>query len=143
MEPKLTEKRNDELNWGAVHFQPSVWADVLVMICVAMHELPDCVKTSGAGENVSQVALGVAVAVTVGKTVGDGCGITVGTGVAVGCSVAVGSATARAVCVAARPDRLAGDDPPNGIPPLRNISVPPPQRLATMRAAIPRISNPR
>ena len=67
-----------------------------------------------------------------GGVVAVGCTVAVGTGVgvSVGMGVAVGIAAARAVWVAESAERLAGDAPPNGSPPLSAISVPPPHKLA-------------
>lgn len=93
------------------------------MVCVAVHEEPVDTNTSGEGVNVSQVGGGV-VAVGCAVAVGTGVGVSVGTG------VAVGTEAARAVCVAESAERLAGEAPPNGSPPLSAISVPPPHKLA-------------
>ena len=96
----------------------------MVIVSVPV-QVPDVrTRTSVVGMNVSQVAGGV-VAVGCNVAVGSGVGVSVGMG------VAVEIAAARAVWVAESAERLAGDVPPNGSPPLSAISVPPPHTLAS------------
>src|SRR5690348_4415697 len=102
---------------------------------------PESARFRGMGEKVNQVGTGVAVGA--GRGVSVGWGVTVGWGVGVGSGVSVGilaASAACAVCVADGPERLAGLPPPKGEPPLRNISVPPPQRLASRTAATASVS---
>src|SRR6185437_12153657 len=108
----------------------------LLIVSVPVQIPPeDRTRTNVVGENVSRVGGG-------GGVVAVGCAVAVGTGVgvSVGTGVAVGMAAARAVCVAESAERLAGDVPPNGNPPLSAISVPPPHKLARRIADATNIS---